>query len=149
MYSKLCECRDGEKLAKKIIHWFLKVPIINFSTDAPLTTKFMNLLTKHINLVKTCFGYKEKVLLSDAMVEKIQYFSQIKAYDQSTSLLIVLAKDDTKLLKNLNIGLVPKAALKHALNHAKSIENLNIRCSYVFALYYKVAFFPRCRSEIR
>ncbi len=37
--------------------------------------------------------------------------------------------------KDQAFGLVPQAALKHALNHARSIESLSIRYSYVSALY--------------
>ncbi len=135
VYIKLCECRDGKKLAKKFVHWFLKGPIFRTSTDAPLTTRYMDLLSQHINLVKTCFGKKEEKILFKLLVYAIRYTTKIKAFDQSTSLLIALAKDDTKLFKKLYFGLVPKEALKHALNHARSIESLSIRYSYVFALY--------------
>lgn len=135
VYIKLCECRDGKKLAKKFAHWFLKGPIFTTSTDAPLTTRYMDLLSQHINLVKTCFGKKEEKILFKLLVYAIRYTTKIKAFDQSTSLLIALAKDDTKLFKKLYFGLVPQAALKHALNHARSIESLSIRYSYVYKLY--------------
>ena len=141
VYSKLCEFSDGKKLIKIIGRCFLREKGFVNVQDDRLSSRYIDLLIKHIALVKTCFGNKEKNLLKAAICKTIQYANKIKAYDQSTSLLIALAKDDTKLLKNLNIGLVPKAALKHALNHAKSIANLNIRCGYVSALYNKAAFF--------
>jgi hypothetical protein len=135
VYSKLCECRDGEKLAKKIVHWFLKGPIFTTSTDAPLSTRYMDVLTKHIELVKTCFGNKEKKLFKKELYKTIEYLSQIETSDQFTSIFIELAENDSKLLKKLNIGPLSKTVLKHALNHAKSIESLYNRYCYVSALY--------------
>ena len=143
VYSKLCECGDGKKLAKKIAHWFLRVGRFTNVQGTRLSSRYMDLLIKHIELVKTCFGKKEKKLLKAAICKSIQYANKIKAYDQSTSLLIALAKYDAKVIKYLHIGQVSKAALKHALNHAESIANLNIRCSYVSALYYQAKFFYR------
>ena len=143
VYSKLCECSDGKMLAKKIAHWFLREKGLINVQDFRLSSKYMDLLIKHIGLVKTCFGNNEKKLLKAAICKTIQYANKIEAYDQSTSLLIALAKDDAKVTKYLHIGQVSKAGLKHALNHAKSIANLNIRCSYVSALYYQAKFFYR------
>jgi hypothetical protein len=143
VYSKLCECGDGKKLAKKIAHWFLRVERFTHGQGARLSSKYMDLLIKHIELVKTCFGKKEKKILKAAICKSIQYANKIKAYDQSTSLLIALAKDDAKVIKYLRICWVPKAALTHALNHAKSIDSLDIRYGYVSALYHLAAYFYR------
>jgi hypothetical protein len=147
LYSKLCECSDGKKLAKKISHWFLREK--SFTTDQGyrLPSTYMDLLINHIGLVKICFGSKEKKLLKAAICRTIQYANETRAYDQSASLLIALAKDDAKLLKNLYIGSVPRAALKHALAHAKSIENLDIRYSYVSALYKAASFYRKVDPE--
>jgi hypothetical protein len=143
LYSKLCECSDGKKLAIKISRCFLRENVFTTDQGARLSSTYMYLLIKHIELVKTYFGKKEKKLLKAAIYKTIQYAIQIKAYEQSTSLLIALAKDDAKVIKYLRICWVPKAALTHALNHAKSIDSLDIRYGYVSALYHLAAYFYR------
>jgi hypothetical protein len=100
-YAKLCDCRDGKKLAKNIVHWFLEGSILTPFTYAPLVTRYMKLLTKLISLVKNYFGNKEKLLLSDRLIEAIQYFISSKEYDRSISIFMALAKENIKLFKKI------------------------------------------------
>ena len=147
VYSQLCECSDGKNLAKKIVRDFLKAPLFRYSDSVHLTRLYVDLLSKHVTLVKAIFGKKEKKMLCKLLVNAIRHATIKNSFDQSTSILMALARDDIKLLKNLTIGLVPIAALTHALSHAKSIESLDIRYSYVSALYKAASLYREVDPE--
>jgi hypothetical protein len=104
VYSKLCECSDGKKLAIKIVHWFLREKEFIDVQDDRLSSRYIDLLIKHIALVKTCFGNKEKKLLKETIYKTIEYLSQIEAYDQLTSSFMALATKDIKLFKKIIIS---------------------------------------------
>lgn len=103
VYSKLYDCKEGKRLVKKLVHWFLEAPDFIAAQDSLLESRYVDLLSKHIALVKIYFGKKEKKLLSVKMVKEIKYSSRIKAYDQSTSILMALAKEDIELFKEVVI----------------------------------------------
>ena len=143
VYSNLCECRDGEKLAKKIVRIVLKGPISKDREYRILNARYMNFLIEHINLVKTYFGKQEKKLLRKAIYKSINWLIKCCESDQLASILIALSKNDAKLFKNLHLSGMAQETFINLLKHAESIESLDIRYTYVSTLYKAARF---CRN---
>ena len=135
VYSNLCECRDGEILAKKIVRMVLKGPISKNKEDRTLNTRYMNFLIKHINLVKIYYGKQEKEHLKNAIFKSIKWLIGCQESGQLASIFIALAKNDTKLFKNLHFSGLAIVTWRNVLKHAGSIASLDIRYTYISTLY--------------
>jgi hypothetical protein len=102
-HPKLRKCRDGEKFVDQLIHWFLRSPDFFIAENGPLNSRFISLLTKHLALYKISFGKSEKNLLTEKLSKVIGYAIRVNAFDQSTSILIEIAKIDKKLINDLAV----------------------------------------------
>jgi len=136
-YPRIRECGEGKKFVDKLIHWFLRSPEFCIAENGPLHKSFIGLLSKHLAMYKSSLGKKEKDLLIEKISKTISYAIRVKAYHQSTSLLIETATLDKKLITNVcqnSLDLTNKDALVHALLHVNSLKDLNSRYYYVSAL---------------
>jgi hypothetical protein len=136
-HPKLRKCRDGEKFFNDLIHWFLRSPEFCIAENGPLNSRFINLLREHISLYKTLLRKKEKDLLTEKISKTIGYAIRVNAYDQSTTLLIEIAKIDKSLIASVcknSLELTNKDALIDALLNVNSLKDLDGRYHYVSAL---------------
>jgi hypothetical protein len=136
-YPKIRECGEGKKFVDKLIHWFLRSPEFCIAENGSLQRPFMGLLSKHIAMYKSSLGKKEKDFLTEKISKTISYAIRVKAYYQSTALLIETAILDKKLIANVcqnSLDLTDKDALVHALLHVNILKDLNSRYYYVSAL---------------
>jgi hypothetical protein len=127
IYCLLTKFWEGKKLFKNIIDWFLKAPLcINPKSDQ-LKTKYVNALLNFLPYMQSCLSIIGKKLFYGKFIDAITYSIKAKAYDQSTSLLIALAKDDIYLFTNNKIikaRLGDKKLLERALAHTHEIRGL-------------------------
>jgi hypothetical protein len=136
-YSEFRKCRDGEKFVDQLIYWFLRSPEFCIAENGPLNSRFISVLSKHIAMYKTSLGKREKIFLAEKISKTISYAIRVKAYDQSTLLLIETAKIDKKLIANVcknSLELTNKDALIDALLNVNSLKDLDGRYHYVSAL---------------
>ncbi len=136
-HPELRKCCDGVKLVNQLIHWFLRSPEFCIAENGPLNSRFISVLSKHIAMYKTSLGKREKILLTGKISKTISYAIRVKAYDQSTLLLIETAKIDKKLITNVcqySLDLTNKNALMDALLNVNSLKDLDGRYHYVSAL---------------
>ena len=147
VYSNLCECRDGEMLAKKILRMVLKGTISENKEYRNLSTRYMHFLIKHINLVKTYFGRQEKEHLKNAIFKSIKWLIKCQESDQLASLFIALAENDTELFKKLHFSGLARVTWRDLLKHAGSIASLDIRYTYISTLYKATRHFSTVDQE--
>lgn len=136
-HPELRKCHDGENFVDHLIHWFLRSPEFCIAKNGPLNSRFINVLSKHIAMYKTSLGKREKKLLAEKISKTISYAILVKAYDQSTSILIEMAKIDKSLIANVcknSLELTNKDALINALLKVNRLKNLYSRYDYVSAL---------------
>ena len=136
-YPLLCKSSDGEKLIGELVCWFLRSPEFCIGENGRLNNHYIGLLSKNIALYKNFLGKNEKDLLAEKISKAINYAIRVKAYDQSTSLLIEIAKIDKKLITKVcqnSFDLTNKDALMDALLNVNSLKDLAGRYHYVSAL---------------
>lgn len=136
-YPKFLKYCEGEKLVDELVHWFLRSPEFIVDENAPLNSRYIRLLSKHLTMYKTYFDKSKKNLLSEKISKAISYAGTVNAFDQSTFLLIEVAKTDQKLITNIcrsSFQLVNKNALMDALLKNSRIKNIDVRYSFVSAL---------------
>lgn len=143
IFSKLNQFGKGKKLCKTILGWLDEVPVFIPSTAFNLISKdYMNAILMILPAIQSSVQPKEKGQIRRIFYKAIDRAIQIRAYDQSTSLVIAMAKDDIMHFchnsslaeKSFFNSLATKPALRDALNHANELENSGIRNKFVLAL---------------
>lgn len=135
-YSKLDESEKGRELVDKTNNWLVNSAITLDADNTSINHRYVKLLCMQLerhsmknDAIKTYPFFRKNILYA------INFFATgVQQFDQSTSLLIAMAKYDfeyySKICKQLN----SKEALRHALFHANTLPDLMSQFKYVSVL---------------
>ena len=133
----LCKCLEGKELLKNVIKWFFKAPACIHSTSGYLKTNYVNSILNYLPHIKNCLGKKEKKLLQNKLFEAFLLSIKAKAYDQTVSIVIGMAKDDIKQFSNFSeksYHMTIKEVVKGSLKRARELGDLDNREEFIFVL---------------
>ena len=145
IYPNLGKSDNEKKLLRRVLSWFINKSYMH--TDPRdgnrLDKVYLSALLNYLPVIKSDIAWSVGRIFLERYYQAISHAVQIKAYDQSTSIFIALAKDDidffcdkSKLTdkKYFPNSLTNKHALIEVLNRADDLRNSGIRDKFVLAL---------------
>jgi hypothetical protein len=137
IYRTLCKYPDGKEILVKVIKWFFKAPPCINSTSGYLKTNYVNSLLNYLPHIKKCMGNKEKKLMQKKLYKAVIFSINAKAYDQSTSLVIAMAKDDINFFSDFSETIScmhDQVVLKRLLKHSHKFSGSDNRDKFIYVL---------------
>ncbi len=134
VYPMLDETEKGKKLIARIDKWFFHVWIKKEPYDNSIAHKYVKLLCIELDRHKLK-SMVEKRYLKDKLGYALNFFStEIKEFEQSTSLLIAIARNHFDYWFDMYRYLTNRDALKHALSYTDNLPDLRMQYRYVSVL---------------
>jgi len=143
VHSMLCKSPEGNKLIQKLVDWFLKAPVFVIAKDGPLQSIYVDLLIKYLTLDKIYFENSDKSLFFNKIFNATYQAINTNTFDQSTSLLIALVKNDKEVFRSFGDFFLEKRkinpvsikeALKIALKRSSELHTSDGLSEYIFFL---------------
>ena len=135
IYSMLDQTINGTNLINKINKWFADVRINLNSNNTATNHGYVKLLCMQLDRISMELNSIKTHQFTDRLIYVINFFAtESKDFEQSTQLLIAVAKNKFAYWFKMHKSINNKDALKHALSSANNLPNLIMQYRYVSVL---------------
>ena len=135
IYSMLDQTINGTNLINKINKWFADVRINLNSNNTATNHGYVKLLCMQLDRISMELNSIKTYQFRDRLIYVINFFvTESKEFEQSTQLLIAVAKNNFAYWFQMHKSINNKDALKHALLYANNLPNLIMQYRYVSVL---------------